>query len=148
MFLDDLSDILSTGGLARPIYKLHLPALAQDSAVLLTPLGGQPTVQTMAAGAPSSFFVQRPRARITARDQDYSVARTVAHIAFRLLDGYRSTVVNGIPYLWMAATSSPRYLGTDENGRSLIGFDVDAMTQLSPAFAGNAFAGNAFAEGF
>lgn len=125
--LDDLSDILSTGGITRPIFKIQLPAQAADSAVLLSPLGGQATIQTMAASASNNHAVEQPTVRVTCRDKDYSVASAVAHIAFRLVDGFRATTVNGVPYLWMAARSSPRSLGTDNNARSVVGFDLDIM---------------------
>lgn len=149
MFLDDLSDVLSTGGITRPIFKIKLPAQAADSAVLLTPMGGQASLQVMSCGPSGPNTVARPRVRIACRDLDYSVARTIAHIAFRLTDGFRAATVNGVSYLWMSAVSSPRYLGTDENGRSLVGFDLDVMKMLSPAaFASNAFAPTAFATSF
>lgn len=131
MFLDDLSDLLTTGGITRPIFKGHTPALAADSVITLYETGGMGAVHVMSTGPGAASTVERPRAQIVCRDADYSVARIVAGICFNLVDGLRARAINGTQYLWMAAVQSPFYLDTDNNGRSRIAFNIDVMKALS-----------------
>lgn len=129
--LDDVSDLLSTGGITRTIYKGHTPALAGDSVITLYETGGMATLKTMAIGPGAANTVERPRVQVVCRDGDYSVARTVAGICFNLLDGLPARVINGTPYLWAAAVQSPFLLDTDLNDRSRVAFNVDFMKALS-----------------
>ncbi len=131
MLLDDVSDLLSTGGVTRAIYKGHTPAQAADANVTLFETGGMATVQTMSTGPGAASTIERPRVQIVCRDKDYAVARTVAGICFNLVDGLRERSINGTRYLWMAAVQSPFYLDTDGNGRTRIAFNVDVMKTLS-----------------
>lgn len=131
MFLDDLADFLSSGGITTPIYKGHLPALAGNAALVLYETGGLNTVQTMSSGPGAASTIERPRAQIVARDLDGSVAFALASNAFNLLDGMRERVINGVRYLWAQAVQSPFYLDTDQNARTLIAFNIDVFKALS-----------------
>lgn len=131
MLLDDVKDLLSTGGMTRPIYLGRTPALAADSTVSLFETGGMSTLKTMSTGPGAASTVERPRVQIVCRDSDYAVARTLAGICFNLVDGLRERTINGTRYLWMAAVQSPFYLDTDANARTRIAFNVDVMKTLS-----------------
>ena len=131
MLLDDLSDLLSTGGLTTAIYKDHIPALAGDAAIGLFETGGMSSLQTMSTGPGAASTIERPRVQIIVRHRDASVAMAVATQAYTLIDGLRERAINGVRYLWAQAVQSPFYLDTDENNRILIAFNVDVLKALS-----------------
>lgn len=131
MFLDDLSDLLSTGGITTAIYKGHIPALAGNAAIGLFETGGMSSIQTMSTGPGAASTVERPRLQVVARDLDASVAMAVATQAYTLLDGMRERVINGVRYLWAQAVQPPFFLDLDANGRTTIAFNVDVLKALS-----------------
>lgn len=131
MLLDDISDLLSTGGITTPIYKGHIPALAGNAAIGLFETGGMNTIQTMSTGPGAASTIERPRIQLVFRDLDGSVAMGVATVAFNLVDGLRERVINGVRYLWAQAVQSPFYFDTDANDRTWVAFNLDIVKALS-----------------
>jgi hypothetical protein len=126
MLLDDIADLLSTGGagtVGTNIWKGANFGTADPSiAVLQT--GGISSIHTMVSG-PGQAAVERPRVQVVVRSASEEVALRRAQVAFKLLDGVRERTINGIRYLWMEAVSPPTSLDRDENNRVHVTFNVD-----------------------
>lgn len=131
MLLDDIADLLSTGGISGTVYKGWMPD-AGTTAVAVYETGGQRSVHAMGA-EPGQAVVERPRVQVVTRaaGDDYQTARNAANNAFRLLDGVRERTINGTRYLWICAVQSPFLMGRDANQRVLIAANFDVMKVLS-----------------
>lgn len=134
MLLDDMADLISSGGagtVGTTIFKGLLPDLP-DACLAVYESGGFPPVHTMNAG-PGTAVVERPRVQVVCRAarDDYQTARTKAHDVMKLLDGLGERAINGTTYKWMIAAQSPFLMGRDENGRVLIAQNFDVVKALT-----------------
>jgi hypothetical protein len=131
MLLEDLSDYLSSGGIATPIYKGLAPE-SPEAVVVLYETGGLAPTHSMNAAA-GQAVVENPRVQVVCRagQYDYSAARTSADAVFKLLDGLPRRSINGVEYLWGAAVQSPFLMGRDESGRVLVACNYQIVKRLS-----------------
>ena len=139
MLLDDVADLLSTGGIGSVgstasygIYKAAMPD-APEKAVAVYETGGGPSLHAM-SGSAGSAVATRPRVQVVVRSASYSTGRQKAQDAFRLLDGLRDRTVNGVRYMGGAAVQSePFPIGRDENARHLIACNYEFVKAMSTA---------------
>jgi hypothetical protein len=127
--LDDLADLLSTGGVTTQIYRGFMPE-KPDEAVQLVETGGIGPVHAMAS-APGLAVEERASVQIVRRSATYQRARASMNVIFRLLDGAGDRTVNGTRYLWIEAIQSPFALGQDETGRTLVACNFNVCKALS-----------------
>ena len=126
MLVDDIADLLSTGGLGTVgtnIWKgANFGSADPSIAVLVT--GGIASIHTMLSG-PGGAAVEQPRVQIVVRSASEETAMRKAQAAFKLLDGLRERTINGVRYMWAAAVQPPFSLERDENNRAHYTFSVD-----------------------
>lgn len=131
MLLDDLADVLTSGGVTASLIFKGTLLPAPDTAIALYESGGMPTEHTMGNSA-GSAIAERPRVQVVSRAADYETARDNAHVAFQLLDGLPRRTVNGVRYLWCQAAQSPYLRGREDgSNRVLVEFSVDIIKELS-----------------
>lgn len=126
MLLDDVADLLSTGGagtVGTDIWKGATFGTADPSLAILMS-GGYESVHTMNSG-PGLAPVEQPRVQIVVRSLSEETALRRAQLAFRLLDGLRERTINGVRYMWASAVQPPYALDRDENNRVMVTFNVD-----------------------
>lgn len=132
MLLDDVADILSTGGLGTvgtDIWKGANFGVADPSIAVLQ-VGGVASIHSMQSG-PGMAVVEQPRVQIVVRSLSEETALRKAQAAFKLLDGFRERTVNGVRYLWASAVQPPFSLERDENNRAHVTFNVDIKRETS-----------------
>lgn len=116
--LDDLKDLMSTGGVTTTIYKGLMPP-SPDEAFQIVETGGAPPVRAFRSSA-GEAVVERPTVQIVRRSPSYQRARAEMNYAYRLLDGAGDRTVNGTRYLFIEALQSPFHLGRDETNREQV----------------------------
>lgn len=138
MVLDDLADILSSGGLGSvgtttdfSIYKSITPA-SPDKVISLHETGGVAPFRKMHSTA-GDVVAERPRVQVVVRSMLYSTGRQKVNDAWKALEGLPERTVNGTRYLYAAAVQSPFPIGRDENNRVLFAFNLDVVKELSTA---------------
>ena len=132
MVLGDLSDYLTSGGIASvTIYQGFLPDIP-DKAMAIYEIPGLPAVHAMNAAA-GAALVERPGVQFVVRDvvDEYATARTAIDAVWKLIDGLPSRSINGVAYKWAMARQSPFTMGRDESGRVLLTFSADVWKALS-----------------
>lgn len=131
MFLDDLSDYLSSGGITGTIFT-GVMMDTPDAAVGLYETGGTAPTHAMNPN-PGQAVVERPSVQVVCRAaaDDYAAARTKAQAIFVLLDGLPTRTINGVAYKWGAARQSPFLMGRDESGRVLVACNFDVVKAMS-----------------
>lgn len=129
--LDDLSDLLTTGGVATTIYKGFMPG-QPDDAIQLVETGGFPAVHAMSTG-PGNAVEERPTVQIIRRSLVYNRARAEMQYIWRLLDGHGDRTINGTSYRWIAALQQPFALPNDETNRTLIACNFTIAKAVSTA---------------
>ena len=113
--LDDVSDILTTGGLtAATIVKSFVPS-TPDDVVAIFETGGPAPVHGMARG-PASALLERPHVQILSRAGRADTAKKNIQDANRLLDGLDLTI-NNVRYHGIYALQSPFFMERDNSGR-------------------------------
>lgn len=123
--LDDMSDLLTTGGVTATIYKGFLPP-QPDDAVLILDTGGFGPIRAMPGsagrgGVGAGLIVQeRPTIQVTRRSASPQRARADINFIMRLLDGEGDRQINGTQYGLITALQSPASLPDDESGRKLM----------------------------
>lgn len=118
MMLDDMADLLSTGGATGTIYRGFMPELPDDALQLLE-TGGLGPVHAM-AGSAGMAVEEIAGLQVVRRSATYERARVAMNVVFKLLDGAGDRTVNGTRYSWIEAVQSPFALGRDEGGRSMV----------------------------
>lgn len=131
MMLEDLRDLLSSGGVTTTI-KLGLMDDTADAQVQLAETGGIFPLHAMSTGA-GNALVERPRVQVTVRDAPYNYiqARITMNVAYRLLDGLPTRTINGTRYHYIEAVQAPFALPPDANDRPLIVCNFDVQKALS-----------------
>lgn len=130
MILDDLADVLSSGGVGTvgiDIFKATMPN-APDQLVALFKTGGPAPIHAMAAG-PGSAVVERPHVAIWARAARSDAAEKLAQDCWNLLDALGDRTVNGIRYLSVFALQTPFFLQEDETGRRVYACNFEIVRE-------------------
>ena len=128
MLLDDISDLLTTGGITTQIYKSVMPEQPND-AILITETGGRAAVHAMSSG-PGNALLEQPGFQVIRRSQSYETARTEMRTVFQLLDGLSERTINSVRYSYVEAQQSPFPIGRDDALRSLIAVNFLAYKTL------------------
>ena len=111
MLLDDLQDVISTGGMGTA-YKDYMPP-TPDSVVSIYGAGGQGPTHTMKA----PHVLEEPRVQVICRAESLQSAHQTARGVYGLLNGVRNRDVNGVRSHWITAEQEPFLLGRDQNAR-------------------------------
>lgn len=127
--LDDIDDLLTTGGVTTTIYRGYMPP-SPDEAVQIIETGGLAPIHAM-SGGPGNAVVERPTFQVIRRSPAYARARAEMNVIWKLLDGHGDVTVNGTRYQWIEARQSPFPLGQDESGRWLLACNFLAAKALS-----------------
>jgi hypothetical protein len=118
LVLDDIGDLVSTGGVSTTQYLGFLPE-RPDEALGFFESGGLGPVHAM-AGGPGLAVEEAAGIQVIRRSASYRRARVEMAVIFRLLDGFGDRVLDGTRYSWIEAVQSPFSLGQDESGRSMV----------------------------
>lgn len=136
MLLDDIRQILSTGGTTADGTELTKGFMPEkpDNVVTIYETGGQGPIRAMRAQA-GQPVAERPRVQVVARagSMDYATARLKINDVYRLLEGYGDQTVNGVRYLWIGAVQSPYPMRRDESQRPYLAVNFDVTKELSTA---------------
>lgn len=136
MLLDDIAQILSTGGTTSDgtlIKKGYMPE-QPDAVVAIYETGGQGPIRAMRS-SPGQPVAEQPRIQVVVRGaaNDYATPRLKINDIYRLLEGYGDQTVNGVRYLWIGAVQSPFLMRRDEVSRPMLAVNFDVTKQLSTA---------------
>ena len=134
MLLDDMGDLLSTGGLGTvgsTIFLGYEPP-APDAVVVVYETAGLAPERAMSPLA-GTVVCERPGVQIVCRGvrDDYATPRQQAHLAWKLIEGLQPRTLNGRRYLYAEAIQSPFPMRRDDVGRVLIGFNAVAWKELA-----------------
>ena len=129
-FASDIMDLLSTGGFtAASMFGGDLPERpATALCITQTPRQGSQHTFGSTVGAPPLEYLGF---QLRARSTDYAGAETVMTAAHAKLDGLRDRAINGKRYHFIAGSSSPYYLGLDEEKRPIFACNYDVKRSLS-----------------
>ncbi len=136
MLLDDLGDLLSTGGIgtvgSTSDYGIFLGRMpdAPDKAVSIIETGGIAPYRRM-TGTAGDVVAERPRVQVVVRSDQYSTGREKANDAWKLLESLPERTINGTRYLYAEAVQSVFVIGRDENDRVLLGFNLDIVKEVT-----------------
>jgi hypothetical protein len=129
--LDDIADVLSSGGLGTvgtTIFKGILPS-TPDVAISLYETGGGPNVHAMAAG-PGTALAERPHLQVVCRHPRTDGAKQAAQRTVQLLDAL-SRSINGIAYRSVYALQAPFFLQTDAGDRVEYAVNFEIVKDLA-----------------
>lgn len=129
MLLDDIKDLLSTGGITTPIYKSRL-AGGPDELIALYETGGLPSVKAMSTGPGNAKF-ERPSVQVIRRSNSYETARLEMNTIHSLLDGLNERTINSTRYSWITALQPPFALDRDSADRAVIACNFSCLKTLS-----------------
>jgi hypothetical protein len=129
MLLDDIDDLLSTGGVTTTIYRADMPEQPSE-AFLLTETGGQGPIHAMASG-PGEASMEVAGLQVIRRSPSYQTARSDMQTVMNLLDGLTERTINATRYSYVSATQSPMSLGRDKSNRSLLSVNFTIWKDLS-----------------
>lgn len=123
--LDDLADLVSSGGITTTAYKSFLP-VSGDEVLGIVETGGFPPLRAMPGSAGRGgvgaglIVVERPTVQITRRSTSPQRARAEMSFIYRFLDGVGDRSINGTRYNLITAMQPPFPLPDDESGRKLM----------------------------
>lgn len=129
MLLDDISDLLSTGGVTTTIYKGFMPEQPND-AFILTETAGQGPIHAMSTG-PGQATMEVAGLQVIRRSQSYATARSGMQSVMDLLDGLNERTINATRYSYVAAQQVPFSLGRDDSERTMLSVNFLAWKDLS-----------------
>jgi hypothetical protein len=118
MLLDDISDLLTTGGVTTSIFKSFLPE-QPDNALVLTETAGQGPIHAMSTG-PGNAQLEIAGLQVIRRSTSYQTARLEMQTVMDLLDGLTERTINSTRYSYVEARQVPFSMGRDESERSLV----------------------------
>lgn len=134
----DISDLLTSGGVTATIYQGFMPPSPND-AVCIVETGGFPPLRAMPGSAGRGgvgaglIVVERPTVQVMRRSMSPQLARVDMGYILRLLDGAGDRNINGTRYNLISAMQSPFPLPEDETGRTLIVCNFMAEKALTTA---------------
>lgn len=129
MMLDDISDLLTTGGMTSTIYKAFMPE-QPDEALVLTETAGMGPIHAMSTG-PGNAAIEVAGLQVIRRSASYQTARTDMQTVMNLLDGVTERTINATRYSYIEATQVPFSIGRDESERSLLSVNFLAYKDRS-----------------
>jgi len=129
VFLDDISDLLSTGGITTTIYKGFMPEQPND-AFILTETAGLGPIHAMSTG-PGQAKLEVAGLQVIRRSQTYSTARSGMQTVMNLLDGLSERTINATRYSYVSAQQVPFSLGRDDSERTMLSVNFLAWKDLS-----------------
>lgn len=127
--LDDIADLLSSGGITTTTYKGFMPE-QPDDAIQLVAAGGFPAVHAMASSA-GLAVEERPTVQITRRSRVLNRAIAEMNYIWKMLDGLGDRSINGTAYKWISAQQSPFQMGRDESNREMVACNFLVCKALS-----------------
>ncbi len=125
MLLDDIADLLSTGGMGT-VHKDYSPPSPDTTVVVYGMLGGPPTY-TMR----NPHVLEEPRIQVMCRSTNSETAHDNARSVYELLSGVRNRTINGVLYHWIEATHEPMLVGKDQNARFTVACNFDIKKDRS-----------------
>jgi hypothetical protein len=129
VLLDDISDLLSTGGVTTTIYKGFMPEQPND-AFILTETAGLGPIHAMSTG-PGQAKLEVAGLQVIRRSQSYSTARSGMQSVMDLLDGLTERTINATRYSYVSAQQVPFSLGRDDAERTMLSVNFLAWKDLS-----------------
>jgi len=136
MLLDDISDLLTTGGMGETFYKAWMPE-QPDQCIGLYETDGLGPIMAM-SGGPGSSPLEDPVAKlevagvqVLGRDSDYQTLRLNMQEVYTNLNGLSERTINSTRYSYIVAEQVPIGLGRDESGRSMMSLNLLAYKTLS-----------------
>lgn len=129
MFLDDISDLLSTGGVTTQIYKSFMPE-QPDNAFVLTETAGRGPIHAFAS-SPGQAALEIAGLQVLRRSASYETARNGMETVMGLLDGLSERTINATRYSYIEATQVPFSLGRDDSERSMLAVNFLAYKEPS-----------------
>lgn len=126
--VDDLADVLSSGGLGTvgtTVFKGLLPSTPDDALAVFESGAGPASVHGMARG-PGTALVERPHVQVLSRAPRADTARWVAQQSVALLDALNRTI-NGVRYLSVYALQTPFFLERDETDRVTFAVNFEVL---------------------
>jgi len=132
-FLDEIAAWLATEGVGIPGQSLFLSSAA------IPPNGDGPYLSLKETGGTGSTRIQnkasaathRPTAQVSVRAKDYTEARAMAAAAHDALDGIFNQNLAGVWYVSVTARQLPTDAGSDDVGRAMVVFNIDAEKEPS-----------------
>lgn len=132
-FLDELSAWMATKGVGIPGQTIFLSSAA------IPPTGDGPYLSMKETGGTgstrihnkSSAATHRPTAQVSVRAKDYTEASAMAKAAHNALDGIFNQTIAGVKYLSVTARQLPTDAGSDDVGRAMVVFNIDAEKEPS-----------------
>lgn len=128
MLLDDISDLLASGGISTAIlFKSQLPDNV-ETAIAIYETGGEAPIRSfqMTVG---SVMAEQPRIQVLSRSTSYQTARNNIHTAWKLLENVANKSINGVRYLRIAAVQSPFMLERDQNDRPVLACNFEIVKE-------------------
>lgn len=116
MLVNDLSDLLTSGGIATTIYTHYLPE-RPDDAIAINVTGGYQPVRAFSAVA-GAAVEEQPTVQIIRRSPSQARAEAEMNVIFKMLDGFGDRSINGTRYLWIEAQQTPFPLPQDLTQRN------------------------------
>ena len=129
MLLDDIADLLTTGGVTTTKYKSFLPEQPDDALALYETAGRGP-IHAMASG-PGQASLEIAGLQVLRRSATYSTARLEMQTVMNLLDGLSERTINSTRYSYVEATQVPFSLGRDDSERSMLSVNFLCYKDLS-----------------
>lgn len=128
MILDDIWDILSSGGVSTGIlFKSRLPDNV-DTALALYETGGEAPIRSFQVTV-GSVMAEQPRVQVLSRALSYQTARNNIHSVWKLLENVQNRTINSVRYLRIAAVQSPFMLERDANDRAVLACNFDVVKE-------------------
>ena len=132
--LDDIADYLASGGVGTvgtSIFKGGMfdggTAATPDAQVAVYEYLGPAPQQVFGSGVASPTV--SPRVQVVCRDVKYSDARTKAQAVYARLAPVTDVTINSTRYLRIEALGEPSFIGSDQNGRPLIGCNYGVLRE-------------------
>lgn len=132
--LEDLGTFLQTAGtgtLATDLFLGLMPDTPDFCTVLLENPGDDSiVVMNRTAGKPT---VERPSVMVLCRGakDDYNTPRTEAESIYAVINDVVDTTLSSTRYLAIEARQPPYGVGRDDNGRELVGFNLDIWKEAN-----------------
>lgn len=117
MWLDDIADLLTTGGMAASsssIGRDYMPP-TPNTFISVYGTGGLPPTYTMAESV-----LEEPTLQIICRASSLVEAHTLARGCYTVLNGLTKRAINSVTYHWAQPSQEPLLLARDENDRFLV----------------------------
>lgn len=134
MILDDLADLLSSGGIGTVGATIFKGGSVESTQMIISILetGGLPSTKAFSTG-PSIHAVERYRVQVLVHgpSRDYASARSKAESVRLLLDGLQERTINSRTYLYAEAVQPPFHIGEDGNDRPVISCNYDVVRTSS-----------------